>query len=69
MVESLSLEQITQAICIGKKMIQTNIMMAANSRELGYTRAEESYFAEACNINSKLINLEAQARCVETSSN
>lgn len=66
MITNGSLEQIREAICIGRTMIQTQIMMAANSRKLGHVKAEQAYFGEACNLNSRLISLEAQAKYLES---
>ena len=64
-----SLNQMKQAVELGKNFIKSELAMAAVCNKYGDKAQELKYFQCACELNNKVVSLEAQIRIIESSIN
>jgi len=62
-----SLNEMKQAVELGKNFIKSDLAMAAVCNKYGDKLQEQKYFESACSVNNRIIKLETQIRIIETS--
>jgi len=62
-----SLNEMKQAVELGKQFVKSDLAMAAVCNKYGDKLQEQKYFQSACTVNNKIIKLEAQIKIIETS--
>ena len=64
-----SLNEMKQAVELGKNFIKSDLAMAAVCNKYGDKMQERKYFDSACKVNDNVISLGAQIRIIEFSIN
>lgn len=63
------LVQMKEAVVSGKAIIKEKLAMAAVCQKYGNKEEENRYFQSACEINTRVVNLEAQIKMIESAIN